>query len=355
VFQPKLCVFCGKYPESKTKEHVIPQWLIKMTGDPKRKVSFGSAGLKGMISREFAFDSFHFPACEPCNNGWSNLEAKSKGIVEKLLINAAVKPDEWVTLLDWLDKVRIGLWLGMRVLDKNSFQVEPKFHISDRVGKKDRSLVIAKSTHGERLNFFGLNTIAFKFMPSCFGITINDTSILNISHEFLLSKRLGFPYAMDCIADVNGDYSVSMAQGLEKITAPPLDIYATLCGTAIHQVVYKGWQESERAELWDTDYVVGFSTDRDSGLSLPFLEVESGDVLLVKDADSHDWVPKYRFKNNALAAQYLAGFSLDINEKLWRFWLESVRDPQQRSVALEIEKIVRRDLLECRSAVLRMT
>jgi hypothetical protein len=28
--------FCGKNSESKTKEHIIPQWLIKYTGDPNR-------------------------------------------------------------------------------------------------------------------------------------------------------------------------------------------------------------------------------------------------------------------------------------------------------------------------------
>jgi hypothetical protein len=33
-------VFCGSAPESKTREHVIPQRLIKSTGDPKRKANF---------------------------------------------------------------------------------------------------------------------------------------------------------------------------------------------------------------------------------------------------------------------------------------------------------------------------
>ena len=41
----KRCIFCGKVPETKTKEHVIPQWLINMTGDPKRNLHLGSPGL----------------------------------------------------------------------------------------------------------------------------------------------------------------------------------------------------------------------------------------------------------------------------------------------------------------------
>ena len=38
---PKFCVFCGKKPENKNKEHIIPQWLIKLTGDPNRKINLG--------------------------------------------------------------------------------------------------------------------------------------------------------------------------------------------------------------------------------------------------------------------------------------------------------------------------
>ena len=37
----KICVFCGLQPHSKNKEHIIPQWLIKMTGEPNRQANFG--------------------------------------------------------------------------------------------------------------------------------------------------------------------------------------------------------------------------------------------------------------------------------------------------------------------------
>jgi len=36
----KHCIFCGECPVDKTKEHVFPEWLIKMTGNSKRKLSF---------------------------------------------------------------------------------------------------------------------------------------------------------------------------------------------------------------------------------------------------------------------------------------------------------------------------
>ncbi|HDR2534145.1 TPA: hypothetical protein QCI12_004383 [Enterobacter roggenkampii] len=37
----KKCIFCGDKPENKNKEHVIPKWLIEMTGDKKRSGYFG--------------------------------------------------------------------------------------------------------------------------------------------------------------------------------------------------------------------------------------------------------------------------------------------------------------------------
>jgi hypothetical protein len=35
-------------------------------------------------------------------------------------------------LLDWLDKVRVGLWLGYNMLHKEEFA--PKFRIDQRIG-----------------------------------------------------------------------------------------------------------------------------------------------------------------------------------------------------------------------------
>lgn len=37
-----ICVFCGEEPKHKSKEHIFPQWLLKMTGSNKSKVSIGS-------------------------------------------------------------------------------------------------------------------------------------------------------------------------------------------------------------------------------------------------------------------------------------------------------------------------
>jgi hypothetical protein len=68
----KICVFCGERPERKTNEHVLPKWLIRLTGDPSRRAMFG-LGIQGsdVKARIFSFDAFKFPACRDCNELFS--------------------------------------------------------------------------------------------------------------------------------------------------------------------------------------------------------------------------------------------------------------------------------------------
>jgi hypothetical protein len=139
----KFCIFCGKKPESKTKEHIIPQWLIKYTGDPKRKISVGF-DMKRKELRTFSFDQLTFPACYHCNNEFSTLEQNVKDVILNLLEKNELESSNASTLLDWLDKVRIGLWLLFYSLDSNPFDINPHFHIANRVGRFDRMLIIYK-------------------------------------------------------------------------------------------------------------------------------------------------------------------------------------------------------------------
>ena len=85
---PKTCVFCGNPPDNKTKEHVVPRWLIELTGDPKRTWNLGvrygeEDGAKR--ERKFAADQFQFPACEACNSIYSDLEGRAKSMLRSRL------------------------------------------------------------------------------------------------------------------------------------------------------------------------------------------------------------------------------------------------------------------------------
>jgi hypothetical protein len=115
----RICIFCGESPENKNKEHPLPQWLLTLTGDPKRVVRHGYRWSDGKFF-EFSFDSLVFPACASCNTNYSGFEGYAKSIVEKICRKEPASPVEYVHLLDWLDKVRIGLWLGHRYLQQHT-------------------------------------------------------------------------------------------------------------------------------------------------------------------------------------------------------------------------------------------
>jgi hypothetical protein len=109
----KRCIFCGNPPSAKNKEHIIPKWLIELTGDPKREWYLGvKFGEPGKPPRVFSADQFQFPACESCNSRYSNLEGRARGCFVKLWDNKPLTAGEWDDLLDWFDKVRIGLFIG---------------------------------------------------------------------------------------------------------------------------------------------------------------------------------------------------------------------------------------------------
>lgn len=189
----KFCVFCGGVPENKNKEHILPQWLLRLTGDPTRKVSMYYDYRNGR-EVEFSWNGLVMPACESCNSEFAGMEAEVKPVIERLLGRGSLKAGEYVLLLDWLDKVRIGLWLNYYILQGNILNIEPSFYIKDRLGKKDRFVVIYPLGSDEvGLNAIGVNTIAFQDSPSVFGLRINNLLMINCSGDYIFSGRCGFP------------------------------------------------------------------------------------------------------------------------------------------------------------------
>lgn len=190
----KKCLFCGADLKEKSKEHILPQWLLKMTGDPKRVVDIGLNYKTGKPIR-FDWSSFVSPACQSCNSRFSNIENRAKGYVEKLLERQPLTSYEYNDFLNWIDKVRIGSWLALLLIQQNPSQVNPNFYINTRIASKDRMIAIYPINSDEMgLNIFGTHTIIFENMPSCFALKINNILILNMSCDFLFSGRCGFPF-----------------------------------------------------------------------------------------------------------------------------------------------------------------
>lgn len=85
------CCFCQKpFSESKrTKEHIIPQWLLKKAGVSQKEIhSFGSVRDNGSeLERNTpAYSHVYKRVCSSCNSGWlSDLESEVQRILEVML------------------------------------------------------------------------------------------------------------------------------------------------------------------------------------------------------------------------------------------------------------------------------
>jgi len=216
----RICIFCGERPEDKNKEHPLPRWLLAMTGDPNRVVRHGYRWSDGKIF-EFSFDSLVFPACTRCNEGFSAFEEHAKTVIETLCRKEAVSPDNYVVLLDWLDKVRIGLWLGYRYLQQNPYQ--PNFTINSRLGAKDRMVAVYPlADHQRGLNTWGPESRLFQIKPSVFTLRINNILLLNASWDFMCASRCGYPYPrrLTLARQHPGMLAVSDFRSRKKVTHP---------------------------------------------------------------------------------------------------------------------------------------
>lgn len=271
----KYCAFCGAPPTDKNKEHVIPKWLIKLTGDPKRKVRLGFRfGSKSSDNfREFSFDQFTFPACEKCNLEHSKLEENAKDLMLRVLAADPLVPSEISVLLDWFDKVRVGLWLGFHQLNKNFFEVDPNFHISHRISQFDRVLTIQVSDFtASRLSFGGTDTPAFSYVPSAFTLIVNNFYFTSISSAFLLARRLGFPYPKNMyLVPDRPEILCDLLPGRNRIMQPVLQYSLPSGSLAVYQPMYGEKLASTPSPLYESPYVRKHSIQQLAGAGSIFV------------------------------------------------------------------------------------
>lgn len=273
----KFCIFCGKLPTDKNKEHVLPRWLLALTGDPKRIVRLGFNMQPGEqpTNREYAFDQFTFPACEKCNSAHSKMEILAKSVIEKILASTPILPTEISILLNWFDKVRVGLWLGFQQLSKNLHDIEPQFHIEHRIGQFDRLLVVERySPAMQRLNFGGVDSPAFAFTPSAFSLTVNDFHFTNVSYSYLLSRRLGFPYPSESnlVRDQEGLlHNIQPARS--RIMHPILQRTIREHGVIFYQPMFPMNIRNESSDYYGNPYIRQHCLDFENGIGAVFVEM----------------------------------------------------------------------------------
>lgn len=314
----KFCIFCGEKPQEKNKEHVVPQWLIRLTGDPKRNAFFGYNFVANaeMKARTFAFDQLTFPACRVCNETYGALEVKIQAILTKLLNDDSVTTQEMSLFFDWLDKVRVGLWLGMLQLDKTYDEIAPNFHISTRIAQYDRMCIIEKSDASkDKLNFGGADNLSFTFTPSAFVLIVNNYYFTNISYLYLLHRRLGFPFPQDAHYVNDGERVESnFLAGQKRIMKPLLRKPISEKGIILYQPMFKGGLVEGQIAEYDNEYVKSHSLNYEEGV---------GNIFQENNGKLHEHKIGASISANPQIIQddYFLHVNSAINIREWQNWL----------------------------------
>jgi len=300
----KFCVFCGAKPEPKSKEHIIPKWLIELTGEPRRDVYLGRKwNTLSLEKRNYALSSLTFPACASCNHSSSQLEHSVKQVVTNMLIRERISEAGIDTLLDWLDKIRTGIWLAMIYLNENYRGIDPLFYIAKRIAAKDRFVIIYGIDEDNRkgVSWLGTDTPLFHYMPSCFGLAINNIMLLNASKDFLFSKRIGFPYMVPTSIRDMGGYFGDVREGTGRMRMPLVARKFKSGGTQLFQPIipYKSIYDENGVpanidEMYNTEYVQAHCLDFAKGKGI-ILKRDRDKFIRYSQMSSLDWLPKQSF------------------------------------------------------------
>ena len=348
----KKCIFCGKQMSEKSKEHVIPQWLIEMTGDKKRTAAFGVDYAKifddktepeKIKSREYPFLLFTFPACKKCNEVYgSGLEANTKNVLAKVLDGQSIGIEETNTLLDWFDKVRIGLWLGYLYYNEQLDSLDPKFYINDRLGQKDRLLLIYKCKENAKgINIIGPGGMLFSMIPSCFLLRINNYVFLNISKDALLLKDLGYPYLTIESVDGAGNMCGIIAAGFGTINQDLLSGYKIKATSkAIYQSIFKQFEDICQSEDL---YVINNSLKQSEGLGAIF--IRDGDIRKMGQNEEYSLEPNEIYENVHGLLQMLGNRTSRVlidfaNEEQNRIDRSELPDDRKKKMLMEIHTAI---------------
>lgn len=270
-----------------------------MTGDPSREAYLGLDFLNQQGQRRYAFSAFTFPACQECNSAFAALEGQAKGVVTRMLAHNPLGASDLEILLDWLDKVRVGLWLAGIYLNKNYQGVEPSFYIQSRVGAFDRLLLVYRiqGDGWQGVNWVGADSPIFHLMPSCFSLTINDLCLLSVSCDFLLARQVGFPFPTERYVLPSMKHGIGLSSGTGFHQFPVLD-YKFRSGARFFWQPMVSWSQIYGVEtasqvsesVYKTEYVRSSCADFEKGRGFVFTNHGSTPAQYPSEL-SNDWQP----------------------------------------------------------------
>lgn len=323
----QFCIFCGKKPENKNKEHVIPQWLSKETNRYKRVCH-----LDGVTDKQIPFSQLTFPACTECNSKFAQLESQAQSILADIRAGKSLDAMQIHTFLDWMDKIRVGLWLGELTLSNQIEQANPKFHIADRVGLKDRVLMIERiADFGKGLAFVGVATDLFLDSPSVFQLIIDNYVFTSASEHGLVSGKLGFPNVSKIHKsdDRVKNYS-DVTPGRNRAVHPVvMNMMASPMRTIIYQPIFRAFNADQR-QMWDNPYVRAHSLSFEHGVGGIFYQKNNNTVQYLDGESRVNISPKQDTPYCDVEKVYLRTLSLQNYVLENRIDFKSVSDASRR-------------------------
>lgn len=196
----RQCVFCGAKPERKNKEHVVPIWLQEFTGNQDRPAYLPTPS--GDI--KLTWSNLVLPACSQCNQTFGVLEEIAKDAMHRIE-EGEVTANDMMMLLDWMDKIRVGVWRLQLAHGKNNHSITPNYSITKRLRKADRLVRVFKyRTDAKGIGLIGIDTEAFIRMPSAFALIVKDIVILSVSAGGVLQERMGLAKYRELVNDDAG-------------------------------------------------------------------------------------------------------------------------------------------------------
>jgi hypothetical protein len=296
---------------------VVPQWLIKKTGHLKRIFQWGQMTEDGLnINQKIPFDQFKFPSCITCNDKYSKLEAQAKIVFEKIELETPVSVEDLDKLLDWFDKIRIGIWLAQLYLNKNHSYFTPSFFIEQRIGKKDRYLAIFRRNQKvSRCSINCVATPAFEFMPSAAGFVFNDFGFISISDDYLFSKNLGWPFPFKKNLHSNGLASVILQNGINKTKKPILPFEIEGSFIQIFQAIAD--QELSKTDLYNNEYIKNSLMENSSNKGKTRIFNQSYNEIAPNENGLIYCTPEFSNEKDELFVHTLSIQTLKIQNYLW--------------------------------------
>ena len=139
----------------------------------------------------------------------------------------------------------------MRLFSQELELMQPRFHIDQRIGRKDRCVLVYRINPAHMgLTFHGGGDPLFLHFPSCLALTVNDLIFVNISIEYLLAARIGFPFPRK-LEDVEAGTLVSDFDAFYRVKTPLIRFTFHPAPIAVYQAILMKPEEIIREDRDD--------------------------------------------------------------------------------------------------------